>query len=84
LVKDHSDTSSLELESSSINHNGNSTGQSTSTMLVRSNLDPEQRCQQLERNLNFVREHNQIILKCLHNEIEDLKRINRGKFLIQQ
>lgn len=37
------------------------------------------RIEQLERNLVFVKDHNQLILRSLHQEVEDLKIINRGK-----
>lgn len=41
-------------------------------------IDPNLRVKQLEKNLAFVKEHSQSLLKCLHNELEDLKRKNRG------
>jgi hypothetical protein len=41
-------------------------------------IDPSLRVKQLEKNLTFVKEHCQSLLKCLHNELDDLKRKNRG------
>jgi hypothetical protein len=41
-------------------------------------IDPSLRVKQLEKNVTFVKEHCQSLLKCLHNELDDLKRKNRG------
>lgn len=52
----------------------------TKSGVVVSNCESQAKIEQLEKNLEFVNKHNKKILKCLHNELEDLKWKNRGKF----
>jgi hypothetical protein len=65
---------SVETNEDNISTNGSS--DSNDDLSV--GIDPSLRVKQLEKNLKFVKEHCQSLLKCLHNELDDLKRKNRG------
>ena len=41
-------------------------------------LNPQQRAQHLEKSLNFLRTQHQEVLANLHEEIDKLKRENKG------
>ena len=47
-----------------------------------SEMNPTQRIHHLERSIGFLKQQHQEVLRCLHEEIEALKKENKGKELL--
>lgn len=45
-----------------------------------SDMNPTQRIHHLERSIGFLKQQHQEVLRCLHEEIEGLKKENKGKY----